>query len=438
MRAALSTLTTRGRAFLSAGITSSLCALVLGQRDLLRVGLMLIALPVVTAWLAHRARYLLSCGREIQPVRVEVGQTAQVTLTLENPGRVPTGLMLLEDQVPYILGSRPRFVVDQLRPRWSRSMTYPVRSEVRGRYPIGPLSVRLSDPFGFVELTRSFSSRASLVVTPAVIPLPPVVLSGDWSGTGDNRPRAFAAAGTEDVTVREYRLGDDLRRIHWRSTARADELMVRREEQPHQSRATLLLDARASAHRGSGPASSFEYAVSAVASIGAHLAAQNFAVRLISDESAEAGGSWHDRGISGPAEVRLLLESLAIIQTRPYGDLVGGGEHHTSGLVVAVLGAVTPADLAGLSGLRAGATRSLAILLDVAAWARGAQPANEPAVQVHDQARALASRGWSVAVAQPTDRLTTVWTRLTASGQLPPDRARAAGRHAGDATETVA
>ena len=65
--------------------------------------------------------------------------------------------MLLEDQVPYVLGSRPRFVIDQLRPRWHRAMTYQVRSEVRGRYSIGPLSVRLSDPFGFVELTRSFS-----------------------------------------------------------------------------------------------------------------------------------------------------------------------------------------------------------------------------------------------------------------------------------------
>jgi hypothetical protein len=438
MRAALSTLTTRGRAFLSAGITSSLCALILGQRDLLRVGLLLIALPVVTAWLAHRARYLLSCGREIQPARVEVGQTAQVTLTLDNPGRVPTGLMLLEDQVPYILGSRPRFVIDQLRPRWSRSMTYPVRSEVRGRYAIGPLSVRLSDPFGFVELTRSFSSRASLIVTPAVVPLPPTVLSGDWSGTGDNRPRAFAAAGTEDVTVREYRLGDDLRRIHWRSSARAEELMVRREEQPHQSRATLLLDARASAHRGSGPASSFEYAVSAVASIGAHLAAQNFAVRLISDEAHESGGSWHDRGINGPAEVRILLESLALIQTRPYGDLVVGGEHHTSGLMVAVLGAVSAADLAGLAGLRAGSTRALAILLDVASWSRSAQPGDQPQVHVHDQARALAGQGWSVVVAQPTDRLTTVWTQLAAAGPIRPEPRRSAGRHLRDATETVA
>jgi hypothetical protein len=214
--------------------------------------------------------------------------------------------------------------------------------------------------------------------------------------------------------------------------------MVRREEQPHQSRATLLLDARAAAHRGSGPASSFEYAVSAVASIGAHLAAQNFAVRLISDEASGSGNSWHDRGISGPAEVRLLLESLAIIQTRPYGDLVGGGEHHTSGLVVAVLGAVTPTDIAGLSRLRAGSTRALAILLDVSSWARGGQAGDAPEGQVHDHARLLAAQGWSVTVAQPTDRLGTVWTQLAAARPLPRDGGGVAGRHVRPTTETVA
>ena len=59
MRNALSTLTTRGRAFFSAGITASLCSILLGQRDLLRVGLLLISLPLITALLANRVRYLL-------------------------------------------------------------------------------------------------------------------------------------------------------------------------------------------------------------------------------------------------------------------------------------------------------------------------------------------------------------------------------------------
>jgi uncharacterized protein (DUF58 family) len=412
MRLPLSTLTTRGRAFLSAGITSAVSAILLGQKDLLRVGLLLIALPVITVWVANRSRYLLSCSREISPARVEAGQPATVTLRLENPGRLPTGLMLLEDQVPYVLGSRPRFVVDQLRPRWHRSMTYSMRSEVRGRYSIGPLTVRLSDPFGFVELNRSFTSRASLVVTPAITALPAIRLSGDWTGTGENRPRAFASAGTEDVMVREYRLGDDLRRIHWRSTARADELMVRREEQPHQSRATLLLDTRAMAHRGAGPASSFEYAVAATASIGAHLASRGFTVRLLSDAGDKADVSWHDRGISGPVEVQLFLDSLAVVQTRQAKEFAGRNEQHSSGLVVAVLGAVTPTDVAALSRLRAGATRAMAILVDVAAWSRADSSPQPHTTAVDDQADVLRREGWAVVVAQPSDRLPVLWHQL--------------------------
>ena len=74
-------------------------------------------------------------------------------LDLSNDGRMPTGLLLLEDQIPYVLGTRPRFVVDRMGPRWQRTVSYQVRSDVRGRFEVGPMKVRLSDPFGLVELT---------------------------------------------------------------------------------------------------------------------------------------------------------------------------------------------------------------------------------------------------------------------------------------------
>ena len=416
MRSALSTLTTRGRAFLSAGITASLCAILLGQKDLLRVWMLLIALPVITALVTNRVRYLLSCSREVAPTRVQAGQSATVSLHLQNPGRVPTGLMLLEDQVPYVLGSRPRFVLDQLRPRWQRSMAYTVRSEVRGRYSIGPLTVRLSDPFGFIELNRAFTARASLVVTPVVTELPLVHLSGDWSGTGDNRPRAFAAAGTEDVTVREYRMGDDLRRIHWRSTARTDELMVRREEQPYQSRATVMIDTRDNAHRGSGPASSFEFAVSAAASIGSHLAGQGFTLRLLTDEAHGGDATWHDRGSGSGVEVQLLLDSLAVISTSSRNHIADASiERNASGLVVAILGATSPTDVAALATLRVGASRALAIVVDVAAWARSGRAADITAASADDQATALRRNGWAVVIARPGDRLPSIWKELSST-----------------------
>ena len=207
--------------------------------------MLLIALPVITALVANRSRYLLSCSREVTPTRVQAGQSATVSLRLQNPGRVPTGLMLLEDQVPYVLGSRPRFVLDQLRPRWHRSMAYTVRSEVRGRYSIGPLTVRLTDPFGFVELTRVVHRAAHPSSSPR-----------SWTSCPRSGCRATGRAPATTGPARSPRpaprtsrsastgMGDDLRRVHWRSTARAGELMVRREEQPYQSRATVMLDTR--------------------------------------------------------------------------------------------------------------------------------------------------------------------------------------------------
>jgi len=399
----------------AAGVASALAALIVGQKDLLRVSLLLLVLPLVTVLLAQRARYLLTCARLAQPTRVQAGQQSQVELKLENPGRTPTGLMLLEDTIPYVLGSRPRFVIDQLRPKWQREMTYSVRSDVRGRYILGPLTVRLSDPFGFVELSRAFSARTALVVTPVIHQLPTTTLSGDWSGTGDNRPRAFAAAGTEDITVREYRLGDDLRRVHWRSTARTGEIMVRREEQPHQSRVTIMLDSRTGAHRGTGPSSSFEFAVSAAASVASHLADKGFVVRMLIDGQGSADGTWHDRGISAPAEVETLLESLAVIQlsARATFDLTST-DHSAAGLVIAILGETTPADVAGLAGLKAGSTRALAILLDVAAWSRSSS-GGRATVSADDQAQVLRRQGWTVMVARPGDRMSTLWKDLARS-----------------------
>ena len=158
MREALAAMTTRGRAFVAAGITTLVCAVALGQEDLLRVGALLASLPLLTAFFVGRSRYRLGLVRSVTPTQVTAGNEARVRLELTNDGRLPTGLLLLEDQVPYVLGSRPRFVVDRMATGRKRTVTYVARSEVRGKFTVGPLSVRVSDPFGLVELNRTFSS----------------------------------------------------------------------------------------------------------------------------------------------------------------------------------------------------------------------------------------------------------------------------------------
>ena len=112
--------------------------------------------------------------------------------------------------------------------------------------------------------------------------------------------------------MRDYRRGDDLRRVHWRSSARTGELMVRREEQPWQSRATLFLDNRARSHRGQGVASSLEAAVSAAASVAMHLSSRGFAVRLVTAAGEDPANAWHVRDTD--LNTGSLLEALAVVQ----------------------------------------------------------------------------------------------------------------------------
>ncbi|CAB4689933.1 MAG: DUF58 domain-containing protein [Actinobacteria bacterium] len=411
MREALAGLTVRGRAFVAAGVTAIVCAVLLGQPALTRVGVLVLVLPLVTAAFLGRSRYRLALVRTVTPQLVGAGQAARVTLTLSNEGRTPSGVLLLEDQVPYVLGTRPRFVLEGIGHGWRRQVTYQVRSEVRGRFEIGPMSVRVSDPFGLVELGRAFQTTVPLTVTPRTVPLPPIGLGGAWTGSGDNRPRAFATGSAEDVTVRAYRRGDDLRRVHWRSSARTGELQVRREEQPWQSRATLFLDNRTASHRGQGIASSLEAAVSAAASIALHLSQRGFSVRLVTAAGEEPGSVWHQRDAhlnSAP-----LLEALAVVQSLPRPRLETGwlSEQGNGGLVVAVLGSVDALDVPVLRRMAAHSGSALAVAVDVDAWgAGGAGGAPGGAAPL------LGQQGWRTATLRPRDRLESVWQDLGRSG----------------------
>ena len=108
MREAMAGLTVRGRAFLAAGLTAVVCAIALGEDSLVRVGVLVAALPLITAAFIARSRYRLALVRTVTPQLVAAGQPSLVRLSLTNEGRTPSGLLLLEDQVPYVLGARPR------------------------------------------------------------------------------------------------------------------------------------------------------------------------------------------------------------------------------------------------------------------------------------------------------------------------------------------
>ncbi|MBW1604646.1 DUF58 domain-containing protein [Streptomyces sp. JJ66] len=403
LRASFGGLTTRGRSFLAAGIAAAVCAYLLGQHDLLRVGALLAVLPLVCVLVLHRTRHRVTGARRLAPARVPVRAEARVQLRIDNVSRLPTGLLMLQDRVPYVLGPRPRFVLDRVEPGGRREVSYRVRSDLRGRYPLGPLQLRVTDPFGMVELNRSFSAQDVLTVIPAVQPLPPVRLAGEAAGYGDGRVRALAVTGDDDVIPRAYRHGDDVRRVHWRSTARRGELMVRREEQPQQARCTVLLDTRRTAWSGSGPDAPFEWAVTGAASVAVHLLARGYQVRLLTDTGALVPGLDGGSLDGDPSDTAgLLLDTLAVVE---HSDEPGLDRAHDvlrdgrEGLVVAFFGALDAAGcaLAARIRQRTGAAVALA--------GRGLQP---PQTE-EERMRALREAGWTVVPCAPGDALPELW-----------------------------
>ncbi len=377
MRTSLLTgLTTRGSSFLAAGVAAALTGYLLGERALLCVGVALMALPLLAAAAARRGQYRLSISRIISPPRVPAGHTATVMLRMENVSRASTGLLLAEDAVPYALGARPRYVLDKIERNGMRELTYPLRSDLRGKFEIGPLQLRVADSFGLVEVSRSLSGRTMFIVTPRVVPLARTVISRSWAGEGEGQARLASMAGEDDVIPRGYRHGDERRRVHWRSTARYGELMVRREEQRWRNRATVLLDSRAMSHAGSGPSSSFEVAVSAAASVGVHVSQEGLTGQFISDNDIiRAGPFFEDR----------LLDALAVVRPSSVRTLERGFKELKvigAGVIIAVMGRMSQTEARQLAACRTEGSQGIALLLDVATWAdagrRPPLPAGSP------------------------------------------------------------
>lgn len=401
----LAGLTTRGRCLLAAGLAAALCALLLDERDLLRIAVFVVALPIIAAVMAANARIGLAALRHLVPERVPVGTSSEVRLEVRSSGRLPAGGLMLEDGVPYALGNKPRFVVERLPRRSAAVLRYPLQPVMRGVHQLGPLRARVTDPFGLAEFERELGGRSRLVVVPKVLALTGLPHGSGMGAGDDGAVRLRAGQGEDDAIIRQYRHGDDLRKVHWKSTARRDELMVRVEESPWHGGVSVLLDTRAAAHRGNGPTSSLEWAISLAASICLHLHKHGQHVRLTTEEGVLLAGGSASAGLSDVP----VLDALAALHPAHRAQLAVTGDPGAGREMIAVLGDVNPASVAELVRFRPRGVRSLAVLLDVNSWAsareeRGADPA--------DAVRLLTSAGWGAVVARPEQGMASVWTLL--------------------------
>lgn len=445
MRRALSYLTVRGRCLVGAGVAMLLGGILLGERALAQLAVFLLVLPLLSAGTVTRQRFRLSARRTVAPPRVPRGATAEVVLELANVDTRPGGLWMLTEQLPPDLGASPEFLVDRLGAGEVTSLRYRVPGSRRGRYVLGPLRLRLLDPFGLVERGAVGSDTASVLVVPRVLPLGTGGPAAGHGGGGEGSRRSIAVHGEDDVSTREYRHGDDLRKVHWRATARTGELMVRLEERPWRAQATLLLDTRTCAHviaprsvAGSraapvaGPAGdpcpppdSLEWLVEAAAAIGTALAGRGAVLRTVTDVEELTPDS--GRGRLGPDD---LLDRLATLRPSRGTGLGAGIEllcrAAGDGPVVCLLGAVGPDDVVDLIRGRSGPTTDSAVLMDLGSWVdtgaggsrRGLSGAVRTALADNREAAAtlLRKAGWRVAIARADRSVSDVWQALGEPG----------------------
>jgi uncharacterized protein (DUF58 family) len=183
--------------------------------------------------------------------------------------------------------------------------------------------------------------------------------------------------------------------------------MVRREEQPWESRATVVLDTRAHAHRGEGPTASFEWAVSAAASIAVHLRHAGYKLRLVTDVDIDVDTSETDG--DGP-----LLDRLADVRLAQRGDvarLIERVRHRSDGgLIIGVFGLLSPAEAELLAGLRTNRATCVAFFIDTTTWLNLPTAAREEADRAHGVAAlALLRSGWRVVDVTHSGKLAALW-----------------------------
>lgn len=239
-------------------------------------------------------------ARRLHPSPVHEGE--QVTVEIRMVAADVVRHLSLEDTV-HGLGA-VRFAAAGTRSGRPLTARYEVHCRARGIYQVGPAHISVSDPFALTERRTAVGWADRLVVYPQSEELagfPPV--RGLDPAVQSTRPTFVPHGGEDFFTLREYQVGDDLRRVHWPSSAKRDQLMIRQLEIPWQARALLLLDQRAACYP---TADAFEHAVRGAASVVAHLHRRGFSPELWTAE-------WTP-GLPSDSRYARAMETLATVQ----------------------------------------------------------------------------------------------------------------------------
>jgi len=289
--------------------------------------LALILLSFLWAWSGISWVHL---RRQTRARRAQVGRPLEERFAVRNSSPLPKLWLEVRDEssLPGHLASQ---VVNALPPHQERAWTIRTICRERGRYMLGPITLYSGDPLGLFQLRRSLQPTSSIVVYPATVdifafPLPTGMLPG-----GDALRRRTHYITTNASTVRDYVPGDSFNRIHWRSTARRDRLIVKEFELDPLSDVWIFLDMEQSVQAALPqeedreledtpfwartkpfklPSSTEEYGVAVAASLAQHFLRLDRALGLVSygqrREVVQA-----DRG---ERQLTKILETLAVLR----------------------------------------------------------------------------------------------------------------------------
>lgn len=320
-------LTSRGGAVLGAAIALIVAWVALGEIEMLAAGAALLVGVGFALLVTNWSRPRLDLRRRLNPALVHEGDRATVDLLIRNTRRLPAFNLTVSDGVGGL--GTARFALGSLSGGDQASAAYRIVCRPRGVYQVGLATIRITDPLGLGVSEITVGEPDQLIVYPATEDLSgyPMVRGRDPAQMA-SRPEHSQRGGEDFYTLRSYRSGDDLRRVHWPTSAKLDELVIKQMETPWQSRALVFFDVRKSSY--SEP-DAFEKAVRGAASVVRHLASGGFAADL-----------WLGSGLIDVRAYSVALEALARVQPLPAVDVraVASKLRHTGrgGALVIVTG----------------------------------------------------------------------------------------------------
>lgn len=259
---------------------------------------------LVVSWAIGRRPLPLTGSRTDPRPRVREGDEVTIDVQLTAGRRLAT--LVLEEQVPPMIGDHARLPIAELEEGESVGHQYSVEAWRRGSYVIGPLVVRWGDPFGLTERSLKLADEFELLVHPAVEPVFDHPLTRLWEDPPFRPPISRPwPHGLEFYGMRDYEHGDDLRRIVWRAYARTGRLLVREAEQGITDKLVIVFDQNRDLHSKGLVSDSFEAGCRAVASLGVHHLREGYSVTLEGSDERLAGP------LRGPSAQIQLLDALA-------------------------------------------------------------------------------------------------------------------------------